>query len=403
METYKFIINGLRHHDFKDRLDELYEFAPGHRMSISIEHDNAHEEDAVIVYLGSKCVGYVRSGADRKRACSLLRSSGRGSLMGKIVGVNRENRWLFMEVKTECEVSQTVESKPNVLSGWEFDGKLLPMEESVHRLHTMLDNLMLVLKDVEPWDDDMEEWLEYIEENMWRDISKENSEKISDILALLSSGGSHCPEYSAKASRLQYSIDYMASPEVRRLQAQQIINRAHSREMDLLLLHYGDRAKEKILLLPPDLKKLFFQDGEAFMGRIWYLHCPYHQVSAILTILSMIVRIQDNEGECTSDSIPRKWMLEWAKKSKSSDCAEIVHKAVSDYDLYQRNPQLLGELQHLDSFCRPSMNIHTESIEMNNAGVEKQHFNINGSVGYVVGHANSVIPMKDDYSIDKKQ
>ena len=70
METYKFIINGLRHHDFKDKLDELYEFAPGHRMSISIEHDNAHEEDAVIVYLGSKCVGYVRSGADRKKVCS---------------------------------------------------------------------------------------------------------------------------------------------------------------------------------------------------------------------------------------------------------------------------------------------------------------------------------------------
>ena len=398
MDTLRFIINGLRHHDFKDRLDELYEIAPARRVSISIEHENAHEEDAVIVYMGNKCVGYVRSGNDRETACAIIRTSGRDSLLGKIVGVERKNRWLFMEVKTECEVVKTVDSRQNVLSGWEFDDKVLPMEESVHRLHTMLDNLKMVLECEEPWDEDMEEWLKYVEENMWRDISKENSEKISEILALLSSGCEHLPEYKEKASRLQYSIDYMASPEVRRFQAQQIIERAHSRDMDLLLLYYGERAKEKILQFPLELKKLFLQDGEVFMGRIWYLHCPYRQVSAILTILSMIVRIQDNEGECASDNIPRKWLMEWARKSENSDCAEFVHKVVSDYDLSQRNPQLLKELQLLESSCRPSLNIHTENIEMNNAGVSKQDFNFNGSVGYLVGHANSVIPMKDDHS-----
>ena len=311
METYKFIINGLRHHDFKDKLDELYEFAPGHRMSISIEHDNAHEEDAVIVYLGSKCVGYVRSGVDRKRACSLLRSSGRGSLLGKIVGVERKNRWLYMEVKTACEVSKTVDDRKNILSGWEFDGKLLPMEESVHRLHAMLDNLKQVLECEEPWDEDMEEWLLYVEENMWRDISKECSEKVSEILTLLSSGGAHCLEYSEKASRLQYSIDYMASPEVRRLQALQIIDKAHTDAMTLLLLHYGDAAKEAILQLPKELVTLFLKDGEAFMGRLWYLHRPTKQIRALNTLLSMMVRLKDNSGEDASTSIPREWLLQW--------------------------------------------------------------------------------------------
>ena len=311
METYKFIINGLRHHDFKDKLDELYEFAPGHRMSISIEHDNAHEEDAVIVYLGSKCVGYVRSGVDRKRACSLLRSSGRGSLLGKIVGVERKNRWLYMEVKTACEVSKTFDDRKNILSDWEFDGKLLPMEESVHRLHAMLDNLKQVLECEEPWDEDMEEWLLYVEENMWRDISKECSEKVSEILTLLSSGGAHCLEYSEKASRLQYSIDYMASPEVRRFQAQQIIDKAHTDAMTLLLLHYGDAAKEAILQLPKELVTLFLKDGEAFMGRLWYLHRPTKQIRALNTLLSMMVRLKDNSGEDASTSIPREWLLQW--------------------------------------------------------------------------------------------
>ena len=49
MPTYRFPINGIRHHDFKGRLDELYELAPGKRMSISVEHDNVGEVDAAIV------------------------------------------------------------------------------------------------------------------------------------------------------------------------------------------------------------------------------------------------------------------------------------------------------------------------------------------------------------------
>ena len=366
MDTLRFIINGLRHHDFKDRLDELYEIAPARRVSISIEHENAHEEDAVIVYMGNKCVGYVRSGNDRETACAIIRTSGRDSLLGKIVGVERKNRWLFMEVKTECEVVKTVDSRQNVLSGWEFDDKVLPMEESVHRLHTMLDNLKMVLECEEPWDEDMEEWLKYVEENMWRDISKENSEKISEILALLSSGCEHLPEYKEKASRLQYSIDYMASPEVRRFQAQQIIERAHSRDMDLLLLYYGERAKEKILQFPLELKKLFLQDGEVFMGRIWYLHCPYRQVSAILTILSMIVRIQDNEGECASDNIPRKWLMEWGNRDLENAIA--VDRILKTYELEKQNPLLAKQLQ-----------------EMQDKNCEKKNFFAEGSVTLQAG------------------
>ena len=61
MTTYRFAITGLRHHDFANRLDELYDKAMGKRMSISIEHDNPGEMDAVIVYWGRCFVGYVRS------------------------------------------------------------------------------------------------------------------------------------------------------------------------------------------------------------------------------------------------------------------------------------------------------------------------------------------------------
>ena len=74
---HRIIINGLRHHDFKGRLDELYKLAPGRRMAISIEHDNPKETDAVIVYWGKELVGYVRSGKDRELAYTLIKTSGR--------------------------------------------------------------------------------------------------------------------------------------------------------------------------------------------------------------------------------------------------------------------------------------------------------------------------------------
>lgn len=101
MTTYTFAITGLRHHDFANRLDELYDNAMGKRMSISIEHDNPGEMDAVIVYWGRNFVGYVRSGTDRERACSLILSSGRGTMLGKIVEVDRDHRVLWMEIVTD--------------------------------------------------------------------------------------------------------------------------------------------------------------------------------------------------------------------------------------------------------------------------------------------------------------
>lgn len=123
MKSYFLIISGLRHHDFKGRLDELYRLAPGRRMSISIEHNNPGEQDAVIVYCGKDFVGYVRSGSDKNLAVSLIKSSGRDSLLGRIKGVDRENNWLMMEITSEAEELPEIESLPCIFDNWEYDGE----------------------------------------------------------------------------------------------------------------------------------------------------------------------------------------------------------------------------------------------------------------------------------------
>lgn len=374
MSTYLFPINGIRHHDFGDRLDELYRLAPGRRMSISIEHDNPGEEDAVIVYWGKKFVGYVRSGEDHNLAARLIQQTGRGSLLGKIVGVDPEKRWLWMEIDSELTLTQPVEARPNLLTNWTFDGKTLPTDEEVVRLRSMLDCLEMVIDQQEPWDAEMEEWLEYVEQNLWRDISCETSTQLKRILALLSAGSD--PTYRKVSSRLQLTIDSMGSPEVRRLQAQQILVKAHSSSMDLLLLHYAESAKDAIRKLPAELLSLFMKDGEVFMGRMWYLHLPTRQVQAIQTLLAMMVRLKDDDGQAASQAIPREWLIQWATGQQDKRKAEVVHEIISTFELQRTNPQLAHQMAHMLQDCTP----HPSLAISNHFAKDSCHFQAGSSM-----------------------
>lgn len=345
MPVYQLPINSLRHHDFAGRLDELYESAPGHRMSISIEHDNQLETDAVIVYWGRQWVGYVRSGKERELAYSILRQSGRDTLLGKIVGIDRDERLLLMEIDTDYHVTVIHEQKKHVLSDWSFDGETLRNDEAVTRLYAMLSNLEMVLECQEPWDEDIEEWLQYVEENLWRDISLETTEKVRHILEMLTTNDNK--DYAHAGARLQYTIDYMGSPEVRQKQARQIIEKSKSAEMGILLQKYGDRAKDAIRQLPEELVTLFMNDGETFMGRLWYLHCPFKQVRAITTLLSMMIRLKDDNGEKASDAIPTAWIMQWAKESGNQHSASVVKDMLKDFELEKLNPALLSDLRNI--------------------------------------------------------
>lgn len=352
MQTYRFPINGLRHHDYGDRLDELYELAPGRRMSISIEHDNPAEPDAVTAYLGKDLVGYVRSGSTRECACSLIKASGRGALMGKVVDVDREKRWLWLEVASQCQVPPAAETEPTVLNGWNFDGELLPCDEAELRLHTLICNLETTLEGQEPWDDDMELWLEYVEQNLWRDISRETYFQMKRLLDLTTSGGDAHPEYKQKNDRLQTAIDAMGSPQVRLAQATQIIQKASSKDMDILLLHYGDTAMENIQKLPKVIVALFQKDGELLMAKLWYRHRPHQQIQAVSTLLAMWVRLQsDGGGAKPQPSIPIAWIMAWAERQKDKVKAEVVKDIISSFELEQSNPQLAQQLQQMQDGC----------------------------------------------------
>ena len=366
MPNYRFPINGIRHHDFKGRLDELYELAPGKRMSISVEKDNLGEENAIIVHWGKKFVGYVRSGKDRQLAYSLIMASGRGSMMGRIVDVDRENRYLWLEINTEQCVTTLCDDQPNILDNWSYDGEVLPISQEEARLHAMLCNLEIVTGDKEPWDYDMTEWLQYVTENMWRDMSSETSMQVENLLKSLTACSIKYPEYAEAAKKLQFAIDAMGSPEVRRLQAEQICRMADSKEMNLLLHHYGDRAKDAIMKLPDVLLALYLDDDEVFMGRLWYLHRPSIQVRAIFTLLAMTVRLKDQVREATSTSIPRAWLMKWRSRQKNKTVAGVVHDIICDYETEYKNPELALQLDEMKEQCNEPQTTIISQLNMQN-------------------------------------
>lgn len=340
-------------------------------MSITLEADNRQERNAMIVYWGNQCVGYVRSGEDREQAYSLLISSGRGSLFGRIVDVDRVQRWLWLEVDADFALQEVCEEKSHALSEWSFDDALLPADVSVTRLHVMLCNLETVVAAQEPWDDDVEEWLVCIEDLLWNDISCETSNQVKRILGLLTLGSLSHEEYALAACRLQLAIDLMGSQAARRKQVEQIVARAHSEEMDALLRHYGDGAYDAIRKLPPGLVELFLKDGEAFMGRLWYLHCPEKQLRAVTTLLSMLWRLNEENSKKVAEVIAIPWLIEWAKEQRSLDKALVVQQIVSMHQMEHVSPALNQELQEMMRLCNPQMQAEANSKEIARA-VEAQ-------------------------------
>ena len=364
--NYKFRINGLRHHDYKERLDELYELAPGRRMSISIEHDNPLEKNAVIVYFGNSLVGYVRSGDERNLALSIIKASGRGAILGKIVGVDRENRWLWMEITTDREMNVQQTEEPNILTNWSFDGKILPSDEQEQRLHSMLCNLESTVESLEPWNDDMEQWLICTEQNSWRDISRETTQQVKNILSLLTVGSKTHPEYKQKAERLQVATDLMGSPEVRRALALQILQKADSRDMDVLLLHYGNSAQGCVEKLPETLRYLFKEDGEELMGRLWYLHPPYKKIQAVKTLLAMMVRLETESKKKATTDISEQWLMAWGSRQKDKAKAEVVREIISTFEMEKINPQLALQMQKMMDGCNTQRPTQINQLNMGN-------------------------------------
>lgn len=289
MPKYRFHVVGIRHHDYANNLDELYERAEGKSMTMYIEEENLMEENAVRVYLASKFVGYVRTGAERMLAVELLRD-GRLSVMGKVVEIDREYRMITIEVDTDVVSECKGRERGRKLRNWKYYGeKLLQTDEEI-TLKAMLNNLQMSLEQQEEWNDNMTQYMDFIEQNFWRDVSRESQHQLVVIEQLLTANSDVMLKYKEAAQRVAYILTDVNSPEARQRLVDLMKEQAKSKQVAFMIKDTDD-ANKKVNKIPYTLRRLYDNNPQEYVGRLRYMRCPYSQIRQLQTLMVMRIAL----------------------------------------------------------------------------------------------------------------
>ena len=342
-------VKGIWYNDFKGRWDEV-QASVGRRVTLSIEHDNAFEPDAVMVLLGGEHLGYVRSGHDHDEVLAAMLAAERSVMMGRVAQIDLDNRVVWVEVTMKKEPLDHCHACDRMLSSWSYDGPLLSEPREVAQLHALTESLDMIFSAAEPWDEDIDNFLTSLERHCWRDVSCEHRTRMEHILLLLTNH----PEiegYAQAAARVQGALDRMGTTATRQRLVQGLMQMAMSGEMTGLL-HDND-AQALVEQLPSALINLFWTDAEALMGRLWYLRCPYNMLRAVWTLLAVEVRVrhdadaraQSQKAEKTTEHTGTfDWLM---RKMIRSELSRLPISHTTNYNAPVG--QAIGNVEHLDS------------------------------------------------------
>lgn len=258
-------------------------------MTMYIEEENLMEENAVRVYMASKFVGYVRTGAERMLAVELLRD-GRLSVMGKVVEIDREYRMITIEVDTDVVSECKGRERGRKLRNWKYYGeKLLQTDEEI-TLKAMLNNLQMSLEQQEEWNDNMTQYMDFIEQNFWRDVSRESQHQLVVIEQLLTANSDVMLKYKEAAQRVAYILTDVNSPEARQRLVDLMKEQAKSKQVAFMIKDTDD-ANKKVNKIPYTLRRLYDNNPQEYVGRLRYMRCPYSQIRQLQTLMVMRIAL----------------------------------------------------------------------------------------------------------------
>ncbi|MCQ2330033.1 MAG: hypothetical protein MJZ93_05715 [Paludibacteraceae bacterium] len=286
MPKYRFHVVGIRYHDYANNLEELYQKAEGKSMTMQLEEENPLEKNAVRVNMVSKFVGYVMSGKEREQAEELVRNE-RLSVRGSVVEIDREHRMITLEVNTTRELECKGIDRDNELREWKYDGRLLRQSDEEITLIDVINNLQMCAEQQEPYDENMESYLEFIADNLWRDAGVNTQCQLDEIVHLLTANSDVVKGYDKAAKRLLFIKADVNSPAKRQRQVDNLYELAKSSQMKKLIGSLGDKAMKVIDEIPVSLVQLFDSDPQEYVGRLWYLRCSYRQLRQLQTLMAM--------------------------------------------------------------------------------------------------------------------
>ena len=299
MEKIRIPIVGIRHHAFKDCLEEMYASAVGRMVVLCVDADNVAEKNAVMATLQGRCLGFVRSGKNREVAYEALRASGKTLLMSRVVEVNREQREVWVELSAKSLPEKLHhEEAPHLLTGWQYDGPVLhhSSEEVARLCHTSVLKECLCLAP-KAWDDELECLLQSVCDCGWMDMSGEAFDEMSESLEMLTALGERDEQFAQAARRLQYAMDYMGSPETQQRRMEWLRGLVHSDQMQRLLREMGQEAERRVQQLPARLLVEFDISECDTMARLWYFRLSRSTVWAVLSLLATRLWLDEHPAQ----------------------------------------------------------------------------------------------------------
>ena len=95
------------------------------------------------------------------------------------------------------------------------------------------------------------------------------------------------------------------------------------------------------------------QDGEIFMGKMWYQHMPYSRMQAMKTQLAIMIRKKEDAADPPPSGIATEWLIEWAKKQGDKHKIDVVRQIVATHEMERSNPELDAKLKNMQQPTEP--------------------------------------------------
>lgn len=283
MRSKQILLAGMRHHDFKPEIPEIYERIIGERILLVREDDNAWDVNmAVAAYYGGRLLAYVHGEINKLTIRNAISVSGREPYLGVVRKFRKarnehESDMLIADIKlpdgAETSINLKLEMEATDWSNWTWTaGDPLPRTKEQNLLGTITDDLLWLLKDGEPWSKYYEEDLRAIAENAWADFSGEQQDKIRDIAAALVFRTDE--RMDEAAFDLQQVMCHLGSPEVRQRVFDQLRERAEDPKVIAYVKEKKYTTEGLIESFPSGMYQLLTRDPETFVGRTSYLKIP---------------------------------------------------------------------------------------------------------------------------------
>lgn len=284
MKKLQFPIIAIPYCDYGSRLAEVRKLAAGTVVTLKPDPNNPADTQAVKACIGMDHLGYVKDCKPYKLQALSCIGSRRG-IRCRLLKIEEEHLILWVETELQFDPEKLTAPEPAnkpFLSGWHYDGPLLPLTKEEKKLQDARDNLIIGLGEAAPDEEALEEAMAYLEKWAWIDVSMEAKNDMIEISDLLFELG-----MSRMRDRMERLLAVQVTPDMLVKQVARLRPQASSQEAAAIAKTMRRENGRIDDMLPAVVLTQMETDPGAIFSQLWYAPKPQEQVRALRTLLCL--------------------------------------------------------------------------------------------------------------------